>query len=56
MQNGYKIVVLGQISSHDYQVQYNTCTSQVWSISTEVSVVFGVEMLVVRNVNLAKAF
>ena len=56
MQNGYKIVVFGEIPSHDYQVQYNYGTSQVWSISTEVSVVFGVEMSVVRSVSLSKGF
>ena len=46
----------GEILCHDYQVQYNYGTSQVWSISTKVSVAFGVEMLVVRNVSLAKGF
>ena len=56
MQNGYSIVVFGGIPSHDYQVQYNYGTSQVWSISTELSLAFGVEMLLVRNVSLTKGF
>ena len=52
MENGYKIVVSGEILFHDYQVQYNYGTSQVWSIITELSV----DLLVVRNFSLAKGF